>query len=294
MIRKNMIRTTIKMIWKSSAVLAFAVLCMSLSGQGQTVNTPPWLTWLGNGNNSFSCTTGTCTVSSETWFSSFSVSSGATVVNVGGNGPLIIRSTGACSIQGSVVANGSNNLGGGITGDGDFGGSGGGGGGAKTVAGIAGKGTQVISGIPLVNGGLGGAIGGGTGQNGGSPGLVRYQTLIDHGSAWPSGGAPGGRGGSGGGVGGDGGEAVVFVCNSINFTGSIDVSGQVGAKAPQASTGGGGGGGGGYAVLAAVDWIANTGTINVSGGVGGGCGTFTSCGPGGNGGNGWSTIITIH
>jgi hypothetical protein len=278
--------------WKSGTVAVVAMLC--LAAQAQSVPTPVWLTWLGNGTNSFSCTSGTCKVSNEIWLTSFNVSAGATVVNVGGNGPLIIRATGACTINGTIIANGSNTLGGGITGNGDFGGSGGGGGGGKLVAGIAGKSTTVISGIPLVNGGPGGAIGGGAGQNGGVPVLNQYQSFITDGSPYPGGGAIGGAGGAGGGLGGDGGEPVIFVCDSIVFTGSIDVSGQNGGNAPRVNTGAGGGGGAGYVVLAAVSWGANTGTIKANGGAGGSCNGFAGCGVGGNGGNGWSTFVTIQ
>jgi hypothetical protein len=84
-----------------------------------------------------------------------------------------------------------------------------------------------------------------------------------------------------------GGNAVTLVCQSINFTGTISVSGANGGN----STGnniGASGGGGGVVFLATPTYTANTGTIAVAGGTGGTCGAYTGCGAGGNGGNGWS------
>jgi hypothetical protein len=229
----------------------------------------------------------------EIWYASFNVSAGATVENAGGNGPLIIRATGACTIDGTIIANG-NSIGGGISGNGDFGGGGGGGGGGKG-AGYQGKNTQVITGIPIVNGGLGGTAGGGAGQNGTTTFKNQYQAFLSSGSSWPGGGANGGTGGgSGGATGGNGGTPVIFVCNTIEFSGLIDVSGANGGNATASNTGAGGGGGAGYVVFAATSYLGNTGTINTNGGSGGTCGTFTNCGAGGSGGDGWSAFLTIH
>jgi len=278
---------------QTTVALVFAACCMCKMGQAQTGLTPAWLKWLGNGKNNFNCTSGTCKITDEIWFNSFNVSPGATVVNAGGNGPLIIRATGACTIDGTVIANGSPTWGSGITGNGDFGGGGGGGGGGK-AAGISGKTTVVITGIPVVNGGPGGIAGGGNGQNGISPATTQYNAFLSNGSSWPGGGAAGGRGGSGGGAGGLGGTPVIFVCNTIEFSGTIDVSGGTGGNATADSTGAGGGGGGGYVVLAAVSFTGNTGTMNTSGGLGGSCNGHLICGAGGNGGNGWSTSINIQ
>ena len=113
-------------------------------------------------------------------------------------------------------------------------------------------------------------------------------------TTWPGGGGAGGAGSANSKSGGFGGAPVIFVCDSINFTGTIDVSGGNGTNAPANGTGGGGGGGGRYVVLAAVTFIANTGTINTGGGTGGTCGAFTNCGAGGNGGNGWNYSLTIR
>ncbi len=280
-------------MWQSAIAVMVAGCGLCMPAQTQTDITPAWLKWLGNGPNSFSCTTGTCKITDELWFTSFNVSAGATLVNAGGNGPLIVRSTGACTIDGTIIANG-NAIGGGITGNGDFGGGGGGGGGGKTAVGITGKSTSVISGIPIVNGGVGGAVNGGAGGNAASPTVSQFQPFISDGSPWPGGGAMGGHGGNDGGAGGQGGMPVILVCNSIEFSGSIDVSGANGANAPFVNSGAGGGGGAGYVVFAAVSYGGMTGTINLNGGVGGSCNGFAGCGVGGKGGNGWSTQITIQ
>jgi hypothetical protein len=272
--------------------VVFGVCCLCLPGAAQTSLTPSWLKWLGNGTNNWSCTSGTCKLTDELWFASFNLSAGATLVNAGGNGPLIIRATGDCTINGTIIANG-NAIGGGITGDGDFGGGGGGGGGGA-AAGVIGKTTEVIQGIPLIKGGLGGSAGGGNGYNGTTPYKTQYQGFLSNGSSWPGGGGMGGNGGSNGGVGGQGGMPVIFVCNTIEFTGTIDVSGASGANAPGDNKGAGGGGGAGYVVFAAVTYTSNTGNINVSGGAGGSCGSYTNCGAGGQGGDGWSSFITIQ
>jgi hypothetical protein len=280
-------------IRQSIVAVVFAACCLYLPGHAQTGLTPAWLRWLGSGTNNFNCTSGRCNITDEIWFKSFSVSPGATVVNAGGNGPLIIRATGTCTIDGTIIANGSLTWGSGITGSGDFGGGGGGGGGG-TAAGINGKSTTVISGIPVVNGGTGGSAEGGNGQNGVSSSSNQYHAFLASGSSWPGGGAAGGNGGSGGGAGGLGGTPVIFVCNTIEFSGTIDVSGGNGGNASASNRGAGGGGGGGYVVLAAVTFAANTGTINTNGGNGGTCNGFSNCGAGGSGGNGWSMSLTIQ
>lgn len=278
---------------RPKAVIACALFCFCLRAQAQTTFlTPSWLKWLGNGTNAYSCTSGTCNLTDELWFTSFNVSLGATVVNAGGNGPLIIRSTGTCTIAGSVLGGPSGGAEG-ITGQGDFGGGGGGGGGG-VAAGVAGKTTEVIPGIPIVNGGFGGSAGGGAGGTALSTAAGQYRMFMSNPGSWPGGGAMGGQGGSGGAQGGQGGTPVIFVCNAINFTGTINASGGNGNNATANGTGAGGGGGGGYVVLAAVTFTANTGSINTAGGVGGSCAGHTTCGAGGNGGNGWTMSMTIQ
>lgn len=270
------------------------VLCyFRPAAHAQTLLTPPWLTWLGNGTHNQSCLSGDCVINDEVWFASYTLASGATLFNTAGNGSIIIRATGTCTIAGTI--NTSPNVPGqtGITGDGDFGGGGGGGGGG-THAGNAGNNTQVIPNIPIVNGGAGGKAGGGNGQAGKSTTTVQYQMFLSNGSDWPGGGAIGGRGASSGGAAGQGGAPVIIVCNTINFTGTINVSGGNGGNAPASNTGAGGGGGGGYVVLAAKTYTADTGTIITNGGAGGSCNGYANCGTGGSGGNGWSAAITIQ
>ncbi len=269
----------------------YTVCCLCSAGESQNAPTPDWLTWLGNGTTPYACSSGTCDLSGENWFSSFTLSSGAELLN-NTAGPLIIRATGACTIAGTI--SGSPNAGNpGISGNGDFGGGGGGGGGGA-LAGTQGRNTLVVPGVPIVNGGKGGGAGGGAGQNALTVNQGQYRMLLSSGSPWPGGGAVGGQGGSNGGAGGTGGTPVIFVCDTINFTGTINVSGSNGGNAPANNTGAGGGGGGGYVLFAAVSYTANTGTINTNGGTGGSCNGLSNCGAGGNGGNGFSKSITIE
>lgn len=268
------------------------LFCLCLRSQAQsTFATPPWIKWLGNGAHSYSCTSGTCNLTDELWFTSINVSLGATLLNAGGNGPLIIRATGTCTIAGTVLGGPSNGQEG-ITGFGDFGGGGGGGGGG-VGAGIAGRSTQVIQGQTIVSGGAGGAASGNTGATALSTTDSQYTILLSGGGSWPGGGGLGGQGGSGGGAGGQGGTPIIFICNTINFTGTINTSGFNGANSPANGKGAGGGGGGGYVFLAANNFTANSGTINTAGGAGGSCAGNTNCGGGGNGGNGWTMSMVI-
>jgi len=267
-------------------------LCLSAASQ-TTFQTPPWFKWLGTGiGGSYSCTSGYCDLTDERWLTSFTVSSGATLISPAGNGPLIIRSTGACTIAGTISGS-PNESSFGISGNGDFGGGGGGGGGGIS-AGKAGTTTTVIPNIPLVNGGSGGTAGGGAGQAGTSTTSGQYHMFLSNSGSWPGGGAPGGVGGSNGGSGGNGATPIILICNTINFTGTINVSGGNGGNSPANGSGAGGGGGGGYVVLAAQTFTANTGTINTAGGNGGSCNGHTTCGAGGNGGNGWTMSLTIQ
>jgi hypothetical protein len=273
--------------------IVLALYCIPPTAHAQTVHTPPWLTWLGRGTNTWQCLSGTCVLNDEVWFGNFTIGAGATLLNISGNGPVIVRATGTCTIAGTI--NTSANYPGqtGITGAGDFGGGGGGGGGGAG-AGTAGRTTQVILNVPLVNGGLGGSSGGGAGGNGRSTTINQYQMFISAGSDWPGGGGAGGRGANAGGAAGQGGAPVIIACNTIDFTGTINATGSNGGAAAANGQGGGGGGGGGYVLLAAKTFTATSGTILVNGGTGGGCNGFSNCGPGGNGGNGWSYLLTIQ
>ena len=279
-------------------LLFLSVLALGLSQRTQAQAnlgiTPAWLQYLGDGEDgSATCKSGTCHLGEEHWYSSFNVWAGATVVVGSTNDTLVIRSTGTCTIAGTISNSPNTANGGGMTVNGDFGGGGGGGGGG-TAAGFAGLTTVGDGNIPIVGGGAPGAAAGGNGGNGVDPVNTQYQLLLSGGSFFPVGGSRGGRGGSGGGLNGNGGGAVILVCNSMNFTGTIDVSGAPGAPATANNTGAGGGGGGGYAILSADSYVANTGVIKSSGGAGGSCNGFTGCGTGGQGGNGWSLVVTIQ
>jgi hypothetical protein len=258
--------------------------------------TPGWLQYLGDGaDGAYSCTSGNCFFSDEHWFTSFTVGAGSTAYNFAGNGPTIIRSTGTCTIAGTL-SNGPNSLGStGLTDYGDFGGGGGGGGAGSTTGGHSGKWTVGNGWIEIVNGGAGGNTPSLNGANGQAPVKTQYRTLLSNGSFWPEGGSPGGSGGGTyGGPFGHGGGAVILVCNTINFTGTIDVSGGPGSGPGANNNGAGGGGGAGFAILSANSYTATSGTINVAGGPGGTCGGYTGCGAGGSGGNGWSLLIDIQ
>ena len=265
---------------------------VSVSTTSLLAGPPGWLQFFGDGSEgSYSCSSGTCTLSGEHWFSSFEVSTGATVVPNGQNYPTVIRSTGACTVAGTISYSPNTGTGLSATVVGDFGGGGGGGGGGDT-AGTIGSSSQYDS-LIISNGGAAGAAGGAAGANGASPGSTQYYPLLGGGSVWPVGGSPGGQGGTNGGVGGLAGGPVIMVCNSINFTGTIDVSGGAGGDSPGINSGAGGGGGGGYVILAAPAYAANTGTINTAGGPGGNCNSNAGCGSGGSGGSGWTVALTI-
>jgi Bacterial Ig-like domain (group 2) len=253
---------------------------------------PEWLEFVGDGSEgAYSCSN-TCNLQGEHWFSSFEVESGATVVANAPNNPIVIRSTGTCTLQGTISNSANNGAGGNTPGSGDFGG-GGGGGGAGAAAGSGGKVSIGDADIEIVDGGPGGNAPGGNGNNGAAATTSEYQTLLSSGNFWPVGGSGGGQGGSTGGNGGQGGGVVILACNSISFTGSVDVSGAPGGNAPGNNSGAGGGGGAGYVIFSAVTYSSNTGTVNITGGAGGTCGSNTGCGNGGSGGGGWNAVFTI-
>lgn len=277
------------------ALLATVVALVPIASHSQTTGTPGWLRFLGDGSEgAYSCPPGpTCVLGDEHWFSSFTVSSGATLATTGQNGPIIIRSTGTCTIAGTMSDSPNSGAGVAITGGGDFGGSGGGGGGG-TGAGQNGFSGLADANLVISPGGNAGAVGGGTGGDGAAATQQQYRLLLGGGTFWPVGGGAGGPGGTNGGLGGSGGGPIILVCNAIDFTGTIDVSGGPGAPSTGGNSGAGGGGGGGYVILSAVTYVANTGTINTSGGAGGSCGSNSGCGAGGKGGNGWNVALTIQ
>lgn len=261
--------------------------CQWATSTGSVPAAPAWLLYQGDGSDgAYSCTTGTCSISSgDRYYSSFSISAGATVQGDATAAPMVIRSTGTCTVAGTLTF--SLNTGTHAV-AGTTGGSSGGGGGGGTAAGSAG------GSVAYVNGGAAGAASGGTGGAGGNflgPDVSRAVATLGV-AAWATstanvfGGAKGGAGGSSGGAGGWGGGGIVLDCQTINFTGAIDSSGQAGGASTGNNIGAGGGGGGGFVILRSQN-LTNSGTINVAGGAGGSCGAFTGCGAGGAGGNGW-------
>jgi hypothetical protein len=274
--------------------LAFG-LSLRIPAQTSIGVTPGWLRYLGNGSGgSYSCSSGTCFITDEHWVSSFNISAGATAYVHSGNGPIIIRSTGPCTVAGTLGNTPNIGSSAGISVQGDFGGGGGGGGGGATVRGHVGPWTVGNGWVNLVSGGNAGAAGAGSGGNGATPALTQYRPLLSAGSFWPAGGSLGGAGGGpDGGQPGNAGGPIILVCDSINFTGTINVSGGAGSPPTANNSGAGGGGGAGYVILSANSYVANSGTFNLAGGAGGSCTGFTGCGTGGAGGNGWSMAITI-
>jgi hypothetical protein len=286
-----------RIVFPILSVLALVFgLCVRIPAQISIGVTPGWLTHLGDGSGgAFSCTSGFCGIDGEHWYSSFNVSAGATALVAAGNSPGIVRSTGACTVAGTIANTPNIDNAAGISAQGDLGGGGGGGGGGSTAKGHFGWNTVGNGWVILVSGGTAGAAGGGNGGNGMAAVFSQYAPLLSAGSFWPNGGswgAPGG--GSNGGLPGNAGGPVILVCQSINFTGTINVSGGAGKPPTANGSGAGGGGGAGYVILSTADWVANTGTFNLTGGAGGSCAGFTGCGAGGNGGKGWSIAIAIQ
>jgi hypothetical protein len=281
----------------SAKVATDAFVQAAVVGGGFNNQVPAWLQYMGDGSDGAeTCTSGTCYVNGENWFSSLNISSGAILATQSsvGQSPTVLRVTGACTIAGtfslSYNSGGTTNQ----TTNANWGATGGGGGGGTAAGGVGHYNTSFSA------GGTAGAASGGAGGNGSSP-TASYQKEIVAQSAplginnfnntiYYYGGAAGGAGGSSGSAGGNGGGGLILICGSISFTGAIDVSGQPGGNATANNTGAGGGGG--FVIMRSPNWIANTGTINVSGGSGGSCGAYTGCGAGGTGGSGWYKEFT--
>jgi hypothetical protein len=235
-------------------------------GAGVLKGAPAWLRHLGDGNEgAYTCTSGTCNLYGEHWYSSLSVSSGATLAVNGGNDLLILRVTGACTVAGTISgATDSQSA--------YFGGAGGGGGGGSSAGGAGGGATW--NALAVAAGGTAGtAAAGGIGDSAFAEygGPAASNTLLSAGSFWPLGGNHGGAGGNSGPAGGNGGSGLILVCGSINFTGTINASGVAGAPSTANNMGASGGGGGGYAILATPAYTANTGELNAAGAPGGNC-----------------------
>jgi hypothetical protein len=252
---------------------------------------PAWLRYLGNGaDGAVTCSSLLSGNPAEIDTTSFTVNNGATCsVSAALRLSTIIRSTGTCTIAGTITTASAV----GITAQGDSGGGGGGGGGG-TGAGSAGSNSSILGNQSVLNTtGAAGTAGGGAGAAGASIPTGIQEFLLGTG-IMPRGGSAGGAGGSSGPAGGLGSSNIILVCASINFTGTITANGFNGANSTGNNVGASGGGGGGVVVLSAVNYAANTGTVNVNGGTGGSCLAFTGCGAGGNGGAGWSAALTIQ
>ena len=267
-------------------------LAPASGGVGTNINVPPHLRFLGDGSDGAITCSGN--IAGVKYATTFTVANGATCTLNVISQPLVVHATGVCTIAGTI--NGSGTAAGSYV-TGDAGGSGGGGGGgaaAGAVGSTSGMIGMTLLGYQLLSGGAIGSSSGGTGGAGNATSTVVQRYMFDYASGLYHGGAKGGTGGSSGGSGGNGGQTVILICQSINFTGTIDVSGAVGVNSTGNSVGSGGGGGGGYAWLIGRDSVINSGTITVTGGAGGTCGAYTTCGAGGVGGAGWSKVAQMQ
>lgn len=242
------------------------------------------------------------------------VTNNLTFTNPNTNGTIVVlKSTGNVTISATIDLTGMGAAGG-AGGTGNTGGSSGG-----TQGSNGNNAWAILDPTPSYFGGKAGTTN--TNRNGGSSGSGYVGTSYFTKSAelayrranfiTPGAGGGGGQAGwestgvgfSNGGNGGNGGGAIIIECGgALNFTGTINVSGQNGATPSTAtantvSCGAGGGGGGGGAGMALVYYnvlTANTGTITSAGGNGGaggntnktGAGQSTACGGGGGGGAG--------
>lgn len=217
-------------------------------------------------------------------YSSFTIDPGVTVT-VTGTAPLVVRCTGAVTINGILTASGGNGSDGLTYVSGGFGGT------AVAGGGNGGDGSFAVSAGPIPGtaggntGGVGNAGdnwsgGGGAGYaaNGGASGNPSGGLAgTSYGSAdlsglWSGSGGGGGSGGynCGSGGGGAGGGLIVFNASSIviNAGGAIVSNGGNGGSDGVGNCGGGGGGSGGTIWIAAFS-VTNHGSISAAGGAGG-------------------------
>ena len=221
----------------------------------------------GNGSNgAYSATTNTTLAGGTYNYTTFNINSGVTV-SVTGNQPLIIRCTGAVTINGTLT------------------GAGGNGGNGVTNSTFGTGGIGVAGGSNGGNGTYSTSLGGMLATDGSGPGGVG-----NAGNAWSGGGGAGysavgaSTGNTSGGFGGP-------IYGNVNISGFEAGSGGGGGSGGYACGSGGGGAGGGLIFInsAVSITIGATGVINVNGGNGGSDGTG-NCG-GGGGGSGGSIIM---
>jgi hypothetical protein len=249
---------------------------------------PIGLQYYGDGSEgALTCPSGTCVSNPGShYYSTCSVSAGAILsaqaTTVPTGVPLILHCATSATIAGTISYSFNTGSSTGVF-TADYYGGGGGGGGFGAANGTAGSGYLGTSGA-----GTAGTSGVAGGAGTATPVYVRQMmldSLFPYTTSTPCGGSAGGTGGSSGGAAGRGGGCVIIISPSINFTGTVDVSG-VNGGAGGANTGGGGGGAGGVVIMRSPS-MTNSGTITLTGGTGGPIGSGTST-AGGNGATGWS------
>ena len=238
----------------------------------------------------------------EYHYTDLTVSAGQTLGVSNTSGGLIIRCTGAVTINNTAIisVDGKGGPGGvgvisvaGAAGtDGILGGAGGSGGNDGFDSG---KGGDVTIRRETLAGGASKTGGAGAGSGGSSLAAATriIRTLTSYGDdllgIYGGGGGGAGTGGTTTpGDGGAGGGFVIIIADSIDFQTGATITADGVNGSNNANDGGGGGGGGGFVLLAART-ITNNGTITVTGGTGG---TGISGYNGGAGGAGHSIVIT--
>jgi hypothetical protein len=248
-----------------------------VQNQARNINTPDWLQYLGNGADG-SNTNASGALAGEKYYTNFTIPYGNTVTvqETNPTGSLVIHATGTCTIAGTILANGANQVGvfNGVAG-GASGGSGGG-----VAAGTAGRTSYpsiATSGSLYTPGGSAGAASGGNGGNA-SASLVNSRAIVNSGNNLLDGigltGATGAQGANSGGALGYPGAGVTLICAAITgtdgtHTGIIDVSGGYGTPPSANSTGAGSGGGGGVVILSSQSAVSTWPAIYAAGGPGG-------------------------
>jgi hypothetical protein len=250
-----------------------------------TGTVPAWLRYLGTGaDGAYEATAASCTyaapcsVQGDKYFTTFKVDSGAYIYANEGNGEggMVVHATGACTINGTILVNGTENATANNTKGFEGGTSGGSGGG--TAAGTAGNyGMLTYGGSTSASypSGSAGAASGGNGGNGSGMEFAHFPRVFANTTAGTLdgmflSGATGIQGGSSGGTGGSAGQGFVAMCASLNGTGGvIDASGGAGNPPAANSTGAGSGGGGGVVILSSAAAVTTWPTISISGGPGG-------------------------
>ena len=236
-------------------------------------------------NGAYSATTNTTLAGGSYNFTTFNIDAGV-LVTITGTVPLVVHTTGAVTINGTLSAtggNGNNGLtytSGGIGGIGVAGGANGGAGSFSSASGplpgIAGSGLGALN-----NQGDGWSGGGGAGyanvglssgnSAGGFGGPIYGNANISNLDAGSGGGGGSGGYDCGAGGGGAGGGLIVFNSGAsitLGAGGSIQSNGGNGGSDDNGNCGGGGGGTGGSIWLASPN-VINNGLIQAIGGIGG-------------------------